>query len=487
MFIPLEKKPDWRHPPFVTFFLILSVTLCFIFLQGDDALFEQEARQYYFSSGLADLEMPYYLSYLQDNEKSPFSNTSYPELSFSEQQKLYQLSVTDGDFQKQLIGHQHLTEEHKDYQQWRTFRYNYSRYLKRISTFKYGYQPSQPSFITTFSSLFLHADYVHLIGNIIFLFLFGFTLELTIGRIGLLVSFLTAGAFANLLTSVITPSNAQWIVGVSGAITGLAGIYIVLYGMQRIRFFYTVIFYFDYVRAPAIILLPVWLTYELFYNLAFPGNSSTVTHIGGLVSGLILGFLIKLSTLSKQTHQPAQTTNQEFETQFHHGMRHIANLEFDEAKITFNNLLSQQPDNISILKQLFVVAKLQSDGSDLKTHAKAILKFKCDNNTCTKIQNDIFLDYFELTPENLDLEPAIIAQAAARLFKSGKMQDFEEVLQHMLDQTPHEKHLPRLLSSLIIYLHKNEEKKRAENYQKILLENYPDSEETASIKSLLKL
>ncbi|MCW9025314.1 MAG: rhomboid family intramembrane serine protease [Gammaproteobacteria bacterium] len=485
MFIPLEKKPDWHHPPFITIFLVFAAILCFVFLQSDDHIYEKEAHQYYFSSGLAELELPRYLVYLKNKGQTPFPNTTYNKLSSSEQQQLYQRLVIDGDFTKQLQKSLIITGKDSDYRLWQNYRNNYLKYINRTSIFKYGFQPSQPSFLTTFSSLFLHADYVHLIGNLFFLFLFGFTLELSIGRFGLLVSFFTTGTMANLITSLATPENSQWLIGLSGAITGLAGIYIMIYGMQRIRFFYTLIFYFDHVRAPAIVLLPVWLVYELLYTVISPGNVSAITHLGGLGCGLILGYIIRHFSLIQEAHQPENATDNQFENRFQQGMRHIANLEFNEAKVIFEILLQQQPDNIKLLKQLFVVAKLQSDSTELSKYANAVLTQKCSEPFCTKIQNDIFIDYFMQLKDELDLEPVIIAQAAARLFKSGLIEKTEQVVLFMLKTFPHEKHLPRLLSTLTMYLHKQNKKDAAQKYLRILSEQYSHTEEAQTVKHLL--
>ena len=89
-----------------------------------------------------------------------------------------------------------------------------------------------------------------------------YTVEQTLGTKRYLALYLLAGACGD-LGDLLSRWNSPIIgLGASGAISGLMASYAVLYGRQRIRFFYQFLFYFDYVKAPAIILLPVWIGHE---------------------------------------------------------------------------------------------------------------------------------------------------------------------------------------------------------------------------------
>ena len=74
MFLPLDRKPDWRHPPIMTLLLILVNLVCFFILQVNDEQYRHDALNYYLSSDLAEIELPAYRRYLED----PANPTAFP-------------------------------------------------------------------------------------------------------------------------------------------------------------------------------------------------------------------------------------------------------------------------------------------------------------------------------------------------------------------------------------------------------------------------
>ena len=122
----------------------------------------------------------------------------------------------------------------------------------------------------------------------VFLFMFGFTLEKALGPLLYLVCYLLGGVGASALAAWTYQGMGGLGLGASGAISALMGMYVVLYGMRRIPFFYMVLFYFNLARWPALVLLPVWIAWEGVQHLMGGGHVAYMAHLGGLVTGAVM-------------------------------------------------------------------------------------------------------------------------------------------------------------------------------------------------------
>ncbi len=150
-----------------------------------------------------------------------------------------------------------------------------------------------PFWITLFSSMFLHAGWAHILGNMVFLFVFGIHVELSMGGIRYLVFYLICGLAANgleIATSV--GSNAPGL-GASGAISGVLAGYLVLYPSSHVRTLVPLGFFFFTARLPAWIFIGLWFVLQLAYGVASissvnAGGIAYSAHVGGFIAGLLL-------------------------------------------------------------------------------------------------------------------------------------------------------------------------------------------------------
>ena len=148
-----------------------------------------------------------------------------------------------------------------------------------------------PIILTIFTSMFLHGGLFHLGSNMLFLWIFGNNVEDKLGPVHFLVFYLVSGVVA-VLTFVITSPNAQVpLVGASGAVAGLLGVYIVAYPRARVLTLIWIFFFVRLVWLPAVFFLGVWFILQLFYGLptlAVESSSGVAyfAHIGGFVFGL---------------------------------------------------------------------------------------------------------------------------------------------------------------------------------------------------------
>ncbi len=150
-----------------------------------------------------------------------------------------------------------------------------------------------PNWYTALSSMFVHADWFHLIGNLWFLWLFGDNVEDQLGRFAYLVFYLACGIAAAVAQLVIDPSNPVPMVGASGAISGVMGAYVVMYPLAPVRVFILVIVIPIFFRLPAIVMLGYWFVLQLLGALPQLGGGAAAgiafwAHLGGFVSGVVI-------------------------------------------------------------------------------------------------------------------------------------------------------------------------------------------------------
>lgn len=149
----------------------------------------------------------------------------------------------------------------------------------------------QPVYLTLLSAMFLHGGFMHLAGNMLYLWIFGDNVEHRFGAIPFLVFYLVSGVVGSIAHIVLAPDSLVPMLGASGAISGVLGAYIVLFPWNRVD---TLIFY-RVVSLPALYVIGIWAAMQVFSGwgtLAQTGEGAGVAyaaHIGGFVAGLVLG------------------------------------------------------------------------------------------------------------------------------------------------------------------------------------------------------
>ena len=143
-----------------------------------------------------------------------------------------------------------------------------------------------PGWATLVTSLFLHGNWIHLIGNMLFLWIFGDNVEDSMGPVRYIVFYLVCGALATLMHAVTQPTMEEPLIGASGAISGILGAYLILHPKARLLVLFMVIIP---LRLPAWIVLGSWILLQVI-NLG-GGIEKEVAwwaHIGGFIAGAIL-------------------------------------------------------------------------------------------------------------------------------------------------------------------------------------------------------
>jgi rhomboid family protein len=158
-----------------------------------------------------------------------------------------------------------------------------------------------PPWATIFTSMFLHGGWLHLGGNMLFLWIFGNNVEDLVGRGRYLLLYLGSGAAAAVVQALSMPQAEIPMIGASGAIAGVLGAYLLLYPWAKVHVFLWIVIFFRIVNVPAWILLGLWFALQLVSGLMRPPGSPGVAfwaHVGGFVSGLILVVLLRPAGLA---------------------------------------------------------------------------------------------------------------------------------------------------------------------------------------------
>ncbi|HWL41212.1 MAG TPA: rhomboid family intramembrane serine protease [Gemmatimonadaceae bacterium] len=150
--------------------------------------------------------------------------------------------------------------------------------------------------LTPFTSMFLHGGWLHLLGNVMFFWVFGNNVEDSMGRMRFLLFYLICGLAGSLAHVLVQPASPLPTVGASGAISGVLGAYLILYPKIRINMLFIFVIFWKVIAIPAWLVLILWFGWQVFSGLpelmaVRPEVSSGVAvwaHIGGFVSGVIL-------------------------------------------------------------------------------------------------------------------------------------------------------------------------------------------------------
>ncbi len=148
-----------------------------------------------------------------------------------------------------------------------------------------------PAWATIFTSMFMHGGWLHLGGNMLYLWIFGDNIEDSMGHGRYVAFYLVCGAAAALTQGWMDPTSTIPMVGASGAISGVLGAYILLHPGATVRVLIFIFFFVTVVHIPALIVLGVWFALQLVSGLATPVDQPGVAfwaHIGGFVAGVAL-------------------------------------------------------------------------------------------------------------------------------------------------------------------------------------------------------
>jgi membrane associated rhomboid family serine protease len=152
--------------------------------------------------------------------------------------------------------------------------------------------------LTIFSSMFLHGGFLHLGGNMLYLWIFGNNVEDALGHARFMVLYLASGVVAALAQTLVGPASPVPMVGASGAVSGVLGAYLLLYPYASVLTLVTFGFFWRFIHLPAMVVLGLWIVLQFlsgYLSLGAGGEGGVAffAHIGGFFIGMALLFVLR--------------------------------------------------------------------------------------------------------------------------------------------------------------------------------------------------
>ena len=229
---------------------------------------------------------------------------------------------------------------------------------RQAPTFRYGYYPGRPTAPSFLTYMFMHGGWLHLLGNMLFLFVSAPFIEDLFGRVLFGFLYLATGIAAALTHASFFPDSVVPLVGASGAVAGVMGAFLVRLATARIRFLVFPIGFLPFLRfriaLPAFVVLPLWAGEQLVYaSVADTGsNVAFWAHVGGFASGVVLAGLVRLSGIEERVIHPAIEKSISLEQ--HPGLERALEArmagKWDEARRHVARVLAAEGGNLDALR-----------------------------------------------------------------------------------------------------------------------------------------
>ncbi|MCF8069066.1 MAG: rhomboid family intramembrane serine protease [Desulfobacterales bacterium] len=487
LIVPITGKISWKNPPAVTITIIFLNILVFFLFQVGDGLKSYKAQGYYFSSGLSGIEIPEYRDYVEVHGM-PEMPVKVEDIEKEQMDEFYYVAMQmDQGFQEKLHNDEIITNSDDEYENWKELRNNYDDKMSGITSMEYGFRPAYKKIVTAFTYMFLHGGFMHLLGNMVFLWLVGCLLEMGCGRVFYLILYVFTGVASAAFFWMFNQNSMIPLVGASGAISGAMGAFAVMFGTRKVKVFYSLGVYFNYLKVPGFILLVLWLGNEL-YQVIF-GEMSQVAylaHIGGLLSGAGLGFIgMKLLGIFNEDvirEEPVDELTPLLEA----ALKKIRNLDMEGARPILVKALSKDPDNVIILTHLFNVDKLNPESPGFKESTEKLLAQLTISPATFSAAMKIY-EAYKGRAKDYNLPPNIYSKMVQIYAESGQVDKALDIIKILIKKWPDFQGLPTAFLKMANVFKTEGMKDERIKYLKIILEKYPDSTEAQIAKKVCQI
>jgi membrane associated rhomboid family serine protease len=293
------------------------------------------------------------------------------------------------------------------WEEWKKAYDDYKKAMNERLVRRYGFVSTDFDISTLITSLFLHAGFMHLFGNLWFLWLVGVNVEDDWGRPFFLGFYLVSGIFASLLFAAMTHSELP-LIGASGAIAGVMGAFAIQYYKSKIYFLFVLLFPFIFKIFPlyAWFYLPLWFINELFGAVYFSDYSPTAfwAHVGGFGFGVFVVVLLRYSGLERKYLTPlVEDTLNLLDLDFSKAVEARSAGNIEEAKRHLKEILLREPSNLDAAEELIDIYIKGGEKKEAELVAKETFRML----RMEKKEPSLILNFYEGVLEEKELISAL--------------------------------------------------------------------------------
>ncbi|AOX99561.1 rhomboid family intramembrane serine protease [Jeongeupia sp. USM3] len=478
LILPLPAQPDWRRPPWVTLLLIVACCVIYFGCQYHDDARRTRAFEHYHAAGVAEIELPRYLAELERRGEQALLTELRADGDGLSPRTLMALQG-DPDFLQRLGTDQVIGPAMPEYAAWRAGRAGFDRLYRQVFTDRFALRPAAPTPLAALMHMFMHGSVDHLLGNMAILFIVGYTVEVALGGGVFLLFYLIAGFGAAIPDLIGGAPRYSVSLGASGAIAGVMAMFVVLYGLRRIRFFYWFVVYFNTMKAPALIVLPVWLLTELWMKLSAPeSHVNYMAHFAGLLSGTALAAVYRFRRKGRSAARiESDDAAVRSLAQQRQAERWAADLQFDKAATAYAKLVQQHPANAEFVAAYYRTARLQADPALRRQAGLTVIGLAPAEPALRPAAAEAWQAALAQRSALPKLAVSQWLRLAAGWLDDGDADSAGRLLQMLVQRAPAQPALPVLLYRAGKLFRRKGDVARADACWQLLTQHYPESDE----------
>ena len=480
LIMPLHRALTRANVPWVTLGLVLVNVFVFVALQGGDDARYASAMAFYAEHHLDAREFPLYAAWLERERPAQADMRSLmTEGNAVEYPEGIARIQADARFLAELDADRIVTPDADGYAQWKVDRDAFDGEWNRIFTERWKLRFSELAPSRMLGAMFLHASFGHLIGNMLFLAVLGLLVEGALGPWLFLAVYLLGGIGSALVSLAWHGGEVGAALGASGAIASLMGAYCVLWGTRKVRFFWWFLVAFDYVKAPALVLLPVWLGWELV-NLIWNRGAHIGfdAHAGGIAIGALLALGIRALGWERRDFLDEETRADEAaeaRIALARADEHIGRLELPAARALLEPLAARAPNDVAIAASLYRCARYERGRPGIDAAARTALALAATAARDVRMQKDVYDDYLRVRGAAAVVPASITLALASRWVAVGAGADAASLLARVLERSPSAPGLEAACLALARALRERGEKTPAAGLLEAIVRTWPSS------------
>jgi hypothetical protein len=280
-----------------------------------------------------------------------------------------------------------------------------------------------------------------------------------------LLLYLAGGLGAQLVSLAWRWGEHGAALGASGAIAALMGAYCVLWGMRKVRVFYWFFIVFDYVRVPALALLPVWFGWQVL-NLWFNRGEHVGfdAHAGGILAGAALAFALRRGGLVRTDFIAEDARAEQHEhniAAFDRALAHIGKLEIAQARTLLERIDADEPDKLRVLVALYRCARYGGSAAQLDAAAARVLGSNAKTEADIRELKTVYDDYAKACAGAPRLAPDVLLRLVTPWLRIGQDEGAENLLRDITARTPQLAALPAAWFALAMRAPEGSSQRRA--------------------------